>query len=107
MEVGTCNSPFESGAYANSVSDIHMGNILFCYPNLDNLTPQEITSVLGEPVTGLVARTDGTSLPPNAPTYVVEPTEYTRQFPEFSEIQLIDFGEGPSPAPVPGASNWY
>ena len=71
-----------------------MGNVLLRYPGLDTFDDETIKELLNEPLTGLVTRIDGTPLGPNAPKYIVEPTEYSRLslFPDFKEIQLIDFG---------------
>ncbi|KAF8465508.1 kinase-like domain-containing protein [Kalaharituber pfeilii] len=73
--------------------DIHMGNILFRYPGLDTLSPEQITTRLGSPLTGRVTRRDGGPLPPNAPDYLVEPTSFSQPLPEFCAVELIDFGE--------------
>ncbi|KAF8465285.1 kinase-like domain-containing protein [Kalaharituber pfeilii] len=74
--------------------DIHVGNVLFRYPGLDTLADDRMKYVLGEPETGLVTRIDGDPCGPNVPKYLVMATEYNSKnpFPDFNEIQLIDFG---------------
>ncbi|KAF8474634.1 kinase-like domain-containing protein [Kalaharituber pfeilii] len=74
--------------------DIHVGNVLFRYPGLDTLAGDRIEDMLGEPMTGLVTRIDGAPCGPNTPEYLVMATGYKKlnPFPDFNEIQLIDFG---------------
>ncbi|KAF8416387.1 kinase-like domain-containing protein [Tirmania nivea] len=74
--------------------DIHTGNVLFRYPGLDTLGREQIMDVLDTPQTGLVTRRDNAPCPENVPKYVVSPTEYKdlTPLPNFTEIQLIDFG---------------
>ena len=77
-------------------TDIHTGNVLFRYPGLDNLGREDLIDVLDTPSTGLITRTDNAPCPENVPEYLVTPTEYKnlKPFPDFKEIQVIDFGGG-------------
>ena len=96
------------GTCSQRLIDIHTRNILFRYPGLDTLEQDQLIDILDTPRTGLVTRVDGTPCPPNVPKYVVTPTEYKNltPFPNFEEIQLIDFGGGSvDPMPVFATTN--
>lgn len=75
--------------------DIHTGNLAFCMPGLDSLSKNKLFETYGTPKTGLVTRTDGGSLRPGVPDYLV----WSASFPasglnlEESSVKLIDFGE--------------
>ncbi|KAK4672134.1 hypothetical protein QC763_100420 [Podospora pseudopauciseta] len=74
--------------------DIHMGNVLFCLPELEVASPEVIIKDLGPPQTGKIARKDGGPLEPGMPEYLVEPAEFNPKiYPHLREVRLIDFGE--------------
>jgi hypothetical protein len=67
-----------------------MGNILFRMPEMDFRSPEDF----GQPSTGKVTRRDGQPSGQGVPDYLVEPIELSSLFSnDFSEVQLIDFGE--------------
>ena len=74
--------------------DIHTGNILFRVPELESLSPEDITNKFEQPRIGKVARHGGQPSEDGVPDYLVEPIEFRAQFIRgFCEVQLIDFGE--------------
>ncbi|KAH0179481.1 kinase-like protein, partial [Aureobasidium melanogenum] len=85
--------------------DIHTGNLAFCVPGLDSLSENKLSETYGMPKTGAVTRTDGGSLGPGVPDYLV----WSASFPasglnlEDSSVKLIDFGESFFPYEKPKA----
>lgn len=85
--------------------DIHTGNLAFCVPGLDLLSENKLFETYGMPKTGAVTRTDGGSLGPGVPDYLV----WSASFPasglnlEDSSVKLIDFGESFFPYEKPKA----
>ncbi|KAF8246148.1 kinase-like protein [Wilcoxina mikolae CBS 423.85] len=76
--------------------DIHLGNILFCVPDLDRMSPAAIVDRFGEPIAGAVTRTDGQPRGEGVPEYLVAPIAYGQQELQnlsVNDVKLIDFGE--------------
>ena len=87
--------PKRLGISSNSFTlDIHTGNVLFRLGALDSWSRQKILDIFGHPRKGEVSRKDGKQLEKGLPEYLVEPAEYKSfNAMDFSQVQLIDFGQ--------------
>lgn len=74
--------------------DLHTRNLAFSIPCIDNVTEGQFTEMLGKPDIGYVRRTDGKTLEPGIPEYVVRPSLYrTHSWNLAQSVKIIDFGE--------------
>ncbi|KAI9035636.1 protein kinase [Aspergillus affinis] len=73
--------------------DLHTRNLAFTMPSVDDLTEEEFTEMLGKPEIGYVRKSDGKSLEPGIPEYILRPTSYQTYYRNLSQsIKIIDFG---------------
>ena len=90
MEVGHSWNHFEQF----SPKDIHTRNLAFTMPSVDDVPEEEFMEMLGKPEIGYVRRSDGKSLEPGIPKYILRPTSYqTLSLNPTPSIKVIDFGE--------------
>ncbi|WEW59325.1 serine/threonine protein kinase [Emydomyces testavorans] len=74
--------------------DISIGNIVFTWSDLSNLSEEEIMEALGPPDIEPLVRRDGKSLDKGLPRYLVQRADWREWLDEDEEdIRLIDFGE--------------
>lgn len=73
---------------------MHTRNLAFTIPPVHFLSEDELLQKLGNPEIGLIRRTDGETLEPGVPEYLVRPTSFTVD-PSTSlhPIKIVDFGE--------------
>lgn len=75
--------------------DLHTRNFALVVSDLDSLNEQDFISRLGEHKTGVITRSDGGPLSPNAPTQIVRPAFFRKRDTMLSNpsVKIIDFGE--------------
>lgn len=79
----------------NSFSDFRPSNILVKLANLNQLTEDELLSLLGQPEKAHVRTESGEDLPASSPRYLTIPADTSRLGDEYltDQICVIDFGE--------------
>lgn len=79
----------------NRISDFRPANILVKLTNLNNLSEDELLSILGQPERTHVRTESGEDLPESSPSYLVIPADTSRLPDEYltDKICVVDFGE--------------
>lgn len=75
----------------NSALDLYARNVLFTLSLPGTTSEEQVMSCLGSPRIGSVKRTDGLSLEPSVPPYLVD---FSSFYGNETRIKIVDFGNG-------------